>query len=137
MEVHEHDRIGEKQLRGPHYFSRWYCCMHSDCKTNIVHDVKFKVINEPPWWSEDADNANALEAPRNRMKPTQLIPDQVFWERWRADKVAMKAEGYRVSRGDDGQWIVSFAPVKKLPPGEAFGARDLQVWSQQRAQTRR
>jgi hypothetical protein len=37
---------------------------------------------------------------------------------------------------DDGQWLVSFTPVKKLPPGEAEGARDLQVWSQQRAQSR-
>jgi ribosomal protein S27E len=64
MEVHEHDHIGEKQLRGPWYYSRWYCCVHSDCKTNIVHDARFKVINDPPWWvSDDEESVQMTEQP--------------------------------------------------------------------------
>jgi hypothetical protein len=31
------------------------------------------------------------------------VPDQEFWKRWHTNKEAMKAEGYRVTRGDDGQ----------------------------------
>jgi hypothetical protein len=51
MQVHEHDVISEKQLRGPFYYSRWNYCMNPDCLTNVVHDSRFKVINDPPWWS--------------------------------------------------------------------------------------
>ena len=28
MQVREHDRIREKQLQQPFYYSRWFCCMH-------------------------------------------------------------------------------------------------------------
>ena len=32
MQVREHDRIREKQLRQPFYYSRWFRCMHKGCK---------------------------------------------------------------------------------------------------------
>jgi hypothetical protein len=31
-------------------------------------------------------------------------PDQSFWKRWRSEKAATKAEGYRVNRRNDGSW---------------------------------
>lgn len=87
-------------------------------------------------WKEDVDYAIALGLD----KPSDpadgfgwRVPDQEFWVEWRRNKEAMKAAGYRVRRGDDGQWLVSFTPVKKLPPGEARGARDLQHWSHWRS----
>lgn len=44
------------------------------------------------------------------------VPDQAFWEQWRSNKVAMRAAGYRVTRGDDGHWL-SFSPKqeRRLP----------------------
>ena len=45
MQVREHDRIREKQLRQPFYYSRWFRCMHKGCKTTIVHREEFKVWN--------------------------------------------------------------------------------------------
>jgi hypothetical protein len=45
MQVREHDRIRERQLRQPFYYSRWFRCMHKDCKTTIVHRDEFKVWN--------------------------------------------------------------------------------------------
>jgi hypothetical protein len=43
MQVREHDRIREKQLQQPFYYSRWFRCMHKNCKTTIVHRDEFKV----------------------------------------------------------------------------------------------
>jgi hypothetical protein len=33
-----------------------------------------------------------------------------FWESWKRDKGAMKAKGYRVTRTDAGDWLVSCLP---------------------------
>jgi len=45
MQIREHDRIREKQLRQAFYYSRWFCCMHKDCRTTIVHRAEFRVWN--------------------------------------------------------------------------------------------
>jgi hypothetical protein len=46
MEVREHSRIREKHLQQPYYFTRWYRCIHRDCRTKLVMDEQFKVTNE-------------------------------------------------------------------------------------------
>jgi hypothetical protein len=45
MQIREHRRIGPKQLRKQYYYRRWFCCMHRDCKTTIVHREDYKVVN--------------------------------------------------------------------------------------------
>jgi hypothetical protein len=44
MQIREHERITEKHLLQPFYYSRWHSCMHRDCRTTIVHDDRFKVF---------------------------------------------------------------------------------------------
>jgi hypothetical protein len=84
-------------------------------------------------WSSDALSQQEPLSGRGISVMTDWrVPDQAFWMQWRADKVAMKAAGYRVTRDDYGQWLVSFTPVTKLPSGEAEGARDLQTWAHRR-----
>ena len=61
MQVREHDRIREKQLRQPFYYSRWFCCMHNDCRTTLVMRDEFKVWN--------SDQARRLEAIRQQLRP--------------------------------------------------------------------
>ena len=64
MQVREHDFIREKHLRQPFYYSRWFRCMHKDCKTKIVHREEFKV------WSTPEDNP-LLEAIREQLRPRE------------------------------------------------------------------
>jgi len=45
MQVREHDRVREKQLRQPYYYSRWYNCGYRSCKTTLVMPEEFKVWN--------------------------------------------------------------------------------------------
>ena len=40
----------------------------------------------------------------------RVVTDPEFWRCWHSDKATMKAEGYRVIKGDAGQWLVSFDP---------------------------
>jgi hypothetical protein len=47
LQVREHGRIRAKQLRQPYYYSRWFCCTHSDCKTTTVTRDDFKVWSNP------------------------------------------------------------------------------------------
>ena len=64
MQIREHDRIREKQLRQPFYYSRWFRCMHKGCKTNIVHREEFKVWNT-------AEDDPRLEAIREQLRPRE------------------------------------------------------------------
>jgi SWI/SNF-related matrix-associated actin-dependent regulator 1 of chromatin subfamily A len=44
---------------------------------------------------------------RNGQRELRKAPaNETFWELWRSDKVALKAEGYGLSRNDDGTWEV-------------------------------
>jgi hypothetical protein len=47
MQIREHRDITAELLRKPYYFSRWYRCMHRDCKTTLVTPDEFKVYNQP------------------------------------------------------------------------------------------
>ena len=63
MQIREHDRIRPKQLRQPFYYSRWFRCMHKDCKTTIVHRDEFKVWNSA--------EHQRLEAIRQQLRPRE------------------------------------------------------------------
>jgi hypothetical protein len=45
-EIREHERITEKELAKPFYYSRWYYCQNRDCKTTTIMPDEFKVRNE-------------------------------------------------------------------------------------------
>jgi hypothetical protein len=45
MEVREHERITEKELHRPFYYSRWFNCTNRQCKTTLVMP-EFRVFNE-------------------------------------------------------------------------------------------
>lgn len=65
MQVREHDRVREKQLRQPYYYSRWYNCSHRSCKTTLVMPEGYKVWNDP----REGELARRLEAIREQLKP--------------------------------------------------------------------
>jgi hypothetical protein len=44
-QAREHDRIRERHLRQPYYFTRWYCCLQSACPTTLIMLEQFKVLN--------------------------------------------------------------------------------------------
>jgi hypothetical protein len=43
MQIREHRRITAKHRRQPLHFSRWFCCMHDDCKTLTVTPLRYAV----------------------------------------------------------------------------------------------
>jgi hypothetical protein len=45
-EIREHERITEKELAKPYYYSRWYNCPNRDYKTTLIRAEEFKVWNE-------------------------------------------------------------------------------------------
>jgi hypothetical protein len=45
MEIREHNGVGEKQLRQPYYYTRWFYCMNKNCKTKPVMPERYKVTN--------------------------------------------------------------------------------------------
>jgi len=45
-EVREHVEVTAKELAKPFYFSRWYKCMNSRCKTTLIMPNEFKVFRE-------------------------------------------------------------------------------------------
>lgn len=45
-EIREHERITEKELAKPFYYSRWYICRNRDCTTTNIMPQEFKVWNE-------------------------------------------------------------------------------------------
>jgi hypothetical protein len=44
-QIREHARIGEKHLKQPYYFSRWFYCRHRDCRTKLIMREQFKVCS--------------------------------------------------------------------------------------------
>jgi hypothetical protein len=65
MEIREHNGIGDKQLRQPFYYARWFYCMNKNCKTTVVTSERYKVMN--PVVRRDTWRDNA--------KPTVMRPD--------------------------------------------------------------
>jgi hypothetical protein len=47
MEIHEHNSVGDKQLRQPFYYKRWFRCTNKSCKTTLVMPERYKVRPEP------------------------------------------------------------------------------------------
>jgi hypothetical protein len=45
MEIREHNGVGDKQLRKPFYYARWFCCTNKSCKTTLVMPEQYKVKN--------------------------------------------------------------------------------------------
>jgi hypothetical protein len=45
-EIREHERITEKELARPFYYSRWYNCPNEDCQTKQIMPPAFRVWNE-------------------------------------------------------------------------------------------
>jgi hypothetical protein len=48
MEVRQHEHIGKKHRQQPFYYSRWYRCTHTDCRTTLVMPPDFIVWNDNP-----------------------------------------------------------------------------------------
>jgi hypothetical protein len=48
MELRQHNRIRERRRRQPYYYSRWYRCSHTDCRTREVMPPEFIVWNDNP-----------------------------------------------------------------------------------------
>jgi hypothetical protein len=46
-EIREHPEIGERQLRQPFYYKRWYNCRNDNCRTTLIMPERFKVWNPP------------------------------------------------------------------------------------------
>lgn len=61
------------------------------------------------------------------------VADQAFWKYWRADKVAMRAAGYRVTRGDERAVAGVVHPGQEASARRGVSARDLQNWSHRRS----
>jgi hypothetical protein len=58
-EVREHRVIGEKQLRAPFYYSRWYRCTNAECPTTLIMPNEFRVYPENrEIWGETWDAAS-------------------------------------------------------------------------------
>jgi hypothetical protein len=45
MEIREHNGVGDKQLRQPFYYTRWFYCTNKSCKTTTVMPERYKMIN--------------------------------------------------------------------------------------------
>jgi len=56
MQVRVHPEIGERQLRKPYYYSRWYNCANSACHTALVMPSEFIV------WPEERPESVQLSA---------------------------------------------------------------------------
>ncbi len=48
MQIREHRAVTERELRRPFYYSRWYRCMHGDCRTTLVMPDEHRVFKKQP-----------------------------------------------------------------------------------------
>jgi ABC-type transport system substrate-binding protein len=65
MQIREHDGVGEKQLRKPFYYLRWFYCLNKNCRTTTVMPERHKVMN-----SRQPSNT-----PPDNNTPTVMRPD--------------------------------------------------------------
>ena len=49
MQICQPDGIGDRQLRQPFFYTRWFCCMNKQCKTTLVMPERYKVANSVVW----------------------------------------------------------------------------------------
>lgn len=64
MQIREHDRLRQKQLRQPYYFRRWFYCAHPDCQTTTYMKDEFKVWNN----NERGQRLKGIQAIREQLK---------------------------------------------------------------------
>ena len=43
--MREHIEITDKQLNQPFYYTKWYYCINTKCKTKLIMSSEFKVWN--------------------------------------------------------------------------------------------
>jgi hypothetical protein len=55
-EIHEHNGIGDEQLRKPFYYKRWFRCTNKSCKTTLVMSERYKVFNSSVRSDPGSDN---------------------------------------------------------------------------------
>lgn len=51
-QVRAHRIITAKLLRQPYYFSQWYFCINPNCRTTLIMDETYKVMNVPQGGSD-------------------------------------------------------------------------------------
>jgi hypothetical protein len=56
MQIREHPQITAKHRRQPFHYSRWFCCIHDDCKTSTVMPRRYVV------WHCSGEKRQYLEA---------------------------------------------------------------------------
>ena len=60
-QIREHPHIGEKQLRQPFYYSRWFNCINNKCKTTLYMLDEYKVFNHLPAVEEPEESPEVLQ----------------------------------------------------------------------------
>jgi len=110
-----HKRHKASKHRKKHYRTRCevasnpdYQVQHDDSGINVV--VGAEVISGP--FSTDAEARSWIDrqmidrrsAKWSGRKVTPITPDSAFWRAWRDNAKAMKSDGYRVGKTDDGKW---------------------------------
>jgi rRNA maturation protein Nop10 len=56
-QIREHAAITDKYLAQPFYYSRWFNCVHDDCKTTLIMPPRYVVVNEHQKAKEVAEAA--------------------------------------------------------------------------------
>jgi hypothetical protein len=74
-QIREHDGIGDKQLRQPFYYTRWFCCMNQSCKTTQVMPERHKVMNSLVPGDTRPDSAPISVPGQTRAPPSSARPD--------------------------------------------------------------
>ena len=47
-QIREHIKTTEVELRKPFYYSRWFYCQNTSCKTTLIMPDRFKVLPKAP-----------------------------------------------------------------------------------------
>jgi hypothetical protein len=42
-QIREHPEVTPKMLAQAYYYSRWFCCIQRDCRTNLFYDERYRV----------------------------------------------------------------------------------------------
>lgn len=68
-EIREHTEVTARHLAQPFYYSRWFNCNASDCKTTLFMREEFRVFADP----EQAQQAERFKAIKQQMTPVEPI----------------------------------------------------------------
>jgi hypothetical protein len=76
MQIREHNGVGDKQLRQPFFFARWFCCMNKSCRTTLVTPERYKLVNPVVRSDTWPDNAKPTVRQPEPADPNERPP----WE---------------------------------------------------------